>query len=229
MDYILSSNLFSHAPTSRAVLEKIRENIPLYVSEKRLSHILSVEREALRLSDILFPYLGIDKKYQSDISAAALLHDITKKYTTEEHAGVCSQKNIPVSKYELSRGFTLHAKTGAFAARDIFGINDIVFSAIYCHTTGKEDMNVFDKIIFIADYIEETRTAKECIAAREYFYNNAENTKDKLLLLDLTIIKALKATVSYLLEINSPVECETIDTLNFLLAEYALQKQHTGD
>ena len=86
-------------------------------------------------------------------------------------------------------------------------------------------MNIFDKIIFIADYIEETRTAKECIAARDYFYNNEVNTKDKLLLLDLTIIKALKATVSYILECNSPIECETINTLNFLLAEYALQPE----
>lgn len=219
------NNIFTHEPTSTAVLEKIRENIPHYVSEKRLLHILSVEREALRLSDIMFPYLGIDKKYQSDISAAALLHDITKKYNLEEHTAVCRNKKIPVCKYELIRGFTLHAKTGAFTARDIFGINDIVFSAIYCHTTGKEDMNIFDKIIFIADYIEETRTAKECIDARDYFYNNAENTKDKLLLLDLTIIKALKATVSYILESNSPVECETINTLNFLLAEYALQPE----
>jgi len=221
----LTNNIFTHEPTSTAVLEKIRENIPQYVSEKRLLHILSVEREALRLSDIMFPYLGIDKKYQSDISAAALLHDITKKYKLEEHTKVCRNKKIPVCKYELIRGFTLHAKTGAFTARDIFGINDIVFSAIYCHTTGKEDMNIFDKIIFIADYIEETRTAKECIAARDYFYNNEVNTKDKLLLLDLTIIKALKATVSYILECNSPIECETINTLNFLLAEYALQPE----
>ncbi len=220
----MSSNLFSHEPTSKAVLEKIRENIHLYVSEQRLSHILSVEREALRLSEIMFPYLRIDKKYQSDISAAALLHDITKRYSIEEHTKVCCDKNIPVCKYELTRGFTLHAKTGAFVARDIFGINDIVFSAIYCHTTGKEDMSIFDKIIFIADYIEETRTAKECIAARDYFYSNAEKSEDKLLLLNLTIIKALKATVSYLLDSNSPVECETINTLNFLLAEYALQR-----
>lgn len=222
------NNIFTHEPTDNDTLEKIRVCIADYMSEKRLIHTLSVEKTALDLAKILFAYLGIDEKYFSDISAAALLHDITKKYTLEEHKAVCMDKKIPVCKYELTRGFTLHAKTGAFTARDIFGINDIVFSAIYCHTTGKEDMNVFDKIIFIADYIEETRTAKECICARNYFYENEKSEKNKLLLLDLTIIKALKATVSYLLESNSTIECETINTLNFLLAEYALQHQRTG-
>ena len=225
----MENNVFIHSPTSVETLCKIRAALPSYISGKRLMHTYSVEKEALKLAEILFPELSVDRKYLSDISAAALLHDITKRYSIEEHTKVCCDKNIPVCKYELTRGFTLHAKTGAFVARDIFGINDIVFSAIYCHTTGKEDMSIFDKIIFIADYIEETRTAKECIAARDYFYSNAEKSEDKLLLLNLTIIKALKATVSYLLDSNSPVECETINTLNFLLAEYALHFQRTGD
>ncbi len=218
------NSLYSHAPTSKECLEKIRTSLPLYISGKRLEHTYSVEKEALRLSQILFPVLNIDEKYLSDISAAALLHDITKYLSFDEQKEICRKYGIEADLESDSSTAVLHSRTGAFAAREAFGINDIVFGAIYCHTTGKEDMNVFEKIIFIADYIEETRTHSACIEAREYFYSSVQGGIDVIKALDMTIMMSLDATISYLESKASNIDSQTIKARNFLLAEYALQR-----
>lgn len=220
----MAENIFNHIPTSKETLEEIRKALPSYIAEKRLIHTLSVEREALKLSKILFEYLGISKEYFSDISAAALLHDITKYYPLERQLEICKENGIDVDKESMSNSAVLHSRTGAYIARQEFGINDTVFSAIFCHTTGKEDMNIIDKIIFIADYIEETRTHSSCLEAREFFYSSVKDGKDILKTLDMTILMSLDATLSYLERTNSHIDSQTIKARNFLLAEYALQR-----
>ena len=222
-------NCFTHEPTTAENLEIIRSSIPSFLSGKRLEHTFSVEREALKLAEILFPYSGIDKKYLSDISAAALLHDITKYLPEEEHTRILKENNVDIDCIKDKSTAILHAKTAPFVAKEKFGINDIVFSAIFNHTTGKENMNIFDKIIFIADFIEETRTHKSCILAREYFYNNISTCKDKTEILDKTIIMSLDSTLSYLNETGAVIDTDTIKARNFLLAEYALPSKRTGD
>lgn len=219
----MKHNSYMHEPTSPEELEKIRAAVPSYISGKRLSHTFSVEKEALRLAEMLFPLLKIDKKYLSDISAAALLHDITKYLSPEEQTSICEKYGIKVDS-SCKNSAVLHSRTGAFIAREKFGINDTVFSSIYCHTTGKEDMNIFEKIIFIADYIEETRTHPQCIKAREYFYSEAAKSDNPLKTLDMTIIMSLDSTLCYLEGIGAKIDSDTIKARNFLLAEYALQR-----
>lgn len=221
-------NVFTHTPTSENVLTKIRAALPSFISEKRLLHTLSVEKEALRLAELLFDYLGISKEYYTDISAAALLHDITKYYPLEKHLEICNSNGIPIDENSRSNTAVLHSRTGAVVARQEFGINDTVFSAIFCHTTGKEDMNVFDKIIFIADYIEETRTHKSCKEARAFFYDSLSKESDIIKILDMTILMSLDATLSYLEESGSYIDSQTIKARDFLLAEYALLARRTG-
>ena len=86
------------------------------------------------------------------------------------------------------------------------------------------DSYIFEKIIFIADYIEETRTHSECIKAREYFYSHAKLKSHLLKTLDMTIIMSLDSTLSYLESTCSHIDSQTIKARNFLLAEYALQR-----
>lgn len=219
---MMKMNIFNHVPTTGETLEKIQRLLPSFIDGKRLSHTFSVEKEALTLCDIFFPELGIDKKYKNDISAAALLHDITKYLSNDEHKEILKNNGECYSSDDLSEG-VLHAFTGAYKAREFFGINDFVFSAIYFHTTGKENMNIFDKIIFIADYIEETRTHAQCIKAREYFYSNIEKAGDKMEILDRTILMSLQSTLNFLESKGLKVNPLTNKARIFLLAEYALQ------
>lgn len=219
----MKRDVFTHEPTKLGKLDEIRAAIPQYISGKRLIHTYSVEKEALKLAELLFPVLEIDNKYLSDISAAALLHDITKYLSLDEQKCICEKYSINAD-FSCGNTAVIHSRTGAFVAKERFDINDTVFGAIYCHTTGKENMNIFEKIIFIADYIEETRTHSECIKAREYFYSHAKLKSHLLKTLDMTIIMSLDSTLSYLESTCSHIDSETIKARDFLLAEYALQR-----
>lgn len=52
----------------------------------------------------------------------------------------------------------LHAKVGAMLAKVKYDIDDEeVLGAIRWHTTGKPNMNLLEKIVYVADYIEPRR------------------------------------------------------------------------
>lgn len=89
---------------------------------------------------------------------AGLLHDCAKCRTTEEKTALCAKYDIPVSEIEIKNPGLLHAKAGMALAIKKYGITDPdILHAIRVHTTGEPNMNVLDKIIFIADYIEPLR------------------------------------------------------------------------
>ncbi len=209
---------FTHDETSFDVLLDVRSRIFEFLSGHRLMHTLSVETEAVSIAKEIFPSLNIDSKYLYDISCAALLHDITKQFDEQMQREICKKHSL-----EYKSSPTLHARTGAFFAKDTWNINEYVFSAIFFHTTGKEDMNIFEKIIFIADYIEKMRSAPSCIEARSYFWNNIKGTENKLEVLDKTILLSLNFTLDYLAEKGAEIDEDTIKARDYFLAEYALQ------
>ena len=84
-------------------------------------------------------------------------------------------------------------------------------------------MNIFEKIIFIADYIEKERTHIQCVRAREYFYSNIQKADNKIEILDKTILMSLENTLSFLQSKGLRVNPLTDRARIFLLAEYALQ------
>lgn len=213
----MTTNVFTHVPTEKELLNRIRTSIPSYISGKRLMHTYSVEKEAVRIAEIIFPYLGINPDYLSDISASALLHDIAKQLSDEKQAEICKEYNIEYT----SDSAVLHSRTGAYVAKRDFNVNDIVFSSIFCHTTGKNDMNIFEKIIFISDYIEETRTHSSCIEARNYFYQNINTADDKISVLNKTILISIDATLRFLIDRAGTIDIETINARNSVLRELA--------
>ena len=89
---------------------------------------------------------------------AGVLHDCAKGYSDEELLKICRKKQIAVSDSELAAPYLLHAKVGAYLAKEEYGIKEQeVLSAIRYHTTGRAAMTPLEQIIFIADYIEPNR------------------------------------------------------------------------
>ncbi|NLV85656.1 MAG: HD domain-containing protein, partial [Clostridiales bacterium] len=82
---------------------------------------------------------------------------------------------------ELKNTKLLHAKTGAAMAKDIFGVDEAVYKAILWHTTARENMNLLEKIIYIADYIEPNRIFDGVSELRRLAYEDL----DKALILGL--------------------------------------------
>jgi len=93
---------------------------------------------------------------------AGLLHDCAKCFSTEKLLTIIDNENLDVTEDEKMNYKTLHAPVSAYVAQKEFGVEDSeILSAIRFHTIGKTDMSVFEKIIFLADKIEEKTREKE--------------------------------------------------------------------
>ena len=128
----------------------LRGKVLDYLDERRVAHVAGCEAEAVRLAR----HWGEDPELAAE---AAILHDITKRCSHEEQLKLCEKYGIITDKAERDNPRLLHAKTGAALARALFGVDDMVFEAIRWHTTGKPDMSLFEKILYLADYIEPSR------------------------------------------------------------------------
>lgn len=167
---IIKNNYYGALPE----LTWLRGEIVQYLSPKRLAHVAGCESEAV--------LLAIRYGEDADSAAeAAILHDITKRLSYEEHLNLCEKYGIVCDKSELDNVKLLHAITGSALAKDVFGVSDDIANAIRWHTTGKPDMTLLEKIIYIADYIEPNRDFPGVDKLRELAYKNL----DEALLLGL--------------------------------------------
>ena len=129
----------------------LREQACALLKPKRVPHVLGCEETARRLA--------LRWGYDADEAAeAALLHDMTKRWTTEEQLRYCGEKGIRLDEDERANPQLLHARTAAIAARELFGAPPAICDAIRWHTTGKPDMDLFETILYLADMIEPNRS-----------------------------------------------------------------------
>ncbi|MDR1299859.1 MAG: nicotinate (nicotinamide) nucleotide adenylyltransferase [Oscillospiraceae bacterium] len=148
---------------ARPDLEWLRERAYGMLDEARVPHVAGCEGEAAKLAR----RWGADARSARE---AAILHDITKRLDTAGQAQLCERYGITADDIETDNPRMLHAKTGAAVARDVFGARDDVYGAIMWHTTGREDMSLLEKVIYIADYIEPTRDFENVDRLRELAY-----------------------------------------------------------
>lgn len=199
-------------------LTELRQSVAGYISGKRLSHTLAVETECESLANIF----ALDEAQTEKLRIAALLHDITKQKTTEEQIALCRSFGIPYTEQDVLSPKVFHARTGAAVAkRDFPALADqTVCDAIRCHTVGKPDMTLLDKLLFLADYIEPTRTFEDCVRLRALFYDALPDTAPKRLShLNRILITALDMTISDLIGSGALIAIETMSTRNALLSE----------
>lgn len=198
-----------------ARFDEIQEKVRSLQSEKRFRHTLAVVKEA----EYIAKTCAFGETEAEKAALAALLHDITKCFSEEEQEEMAAKYGI-TEPYEAP---TVHEKTGAHFARELFGaetVGDEIFSAIYCHTTGKAGMSALDMAVFIADYTEETREHAVCREMREYLHAeceklNGEREKAEALLRDVTM-KIISNTLSFLTLKKRKIDPTTVEAWNFL-------------
>ena len=180
--------------------EELRPIALSYLKPKRMPHVLGTEQEAVRLAE----------RYGADVTKAriaALLHDCTKKLDMDEQLALCKKYHIPLDELERKALKLLHSKTGAAIARDVFAVDDDVYNAILYHTTGKPDMTLLEKIIYLADYIEPTRDFPGVEALRRTVYED----------LDRGLLMGLTMTIDEMEEMGNPVHHMTRDARDYLM------------
>ena len=149
--YILRQGLYgTHVDLKALGHEDLTACSLSMVYAKRHAHICGVEEEAVKLAR----RWGAEETHAR---RAGILHDCTKYLSLEEQLQICEKYDIVLDDMERESAKLLHSKTGAALARDIYGEEDAVYWAIYWHTTGRADMTLLEKIIYLADYIEPNR------------------------------------------------------------------------
>lgn len=131
--------------------ETLKETSLSLHMEKRIPHVIGCCETAVALAR----RWGAN---ETDAARAGILHDVTKALDKRAQLLLCEKYGIMVGDFERENYKLLHAKTAAAVARDIFGENDAVCEAIYWHTTGRADMKLLEKILYIADYMEPNRS-----------------------------------------------------------------------
>ena len=198
--YILRHGLYGvRADLKHLPLSQLRPVALSYLKYKRIPHVLGTEQEAIRLAE----------RYGADVEkarVAALLHDCTKKLNMEEQLALCSHYGIELDELEQKALKLLHAKTGAAIARDVFGVDEEIYHAIWWHTTGHAGMTLLEKIIYLADYIEPSRDFPGVDKLRKVCYED----------LDKGLLMGLDMTIQEMTEMGNPVHRATVEARDAL-------------
>jgi len=199
------------------MLDDLREKVRPYMNEKRYLHTLSVERECAAIGRLMLP----DRVPK--LRAAALLHDITKMLSLEKQLKLCRTFGIIYRTNDILSPKLFHAKTASALIENDFPefADDEIISAVRWHTTGRRDMSLFEGIVYLSDYIEETRTFNECVLLRKYFWDSvSENERSLDQIYCETMIKSFDLTIDSLIEEKSPIDRDTVDARNYFIEVY---------
>ena len=169
----------------------------------RLYHSYCVADEAVRLAKLY----GEDthKAY-----VAGLLHDITKKFSREQHLKILSDFDIILSDIELISPPLLHAISGEAYLRNIIKIDDReILDAVRFHTTGREGMKKLELILFVADLTS---------ADRDYPDVEVSRAKSNISLEDAALY-GLEYVIRDLTQRKKVIHPDTLYAYNYLIKQ----------
>lgn len=181
-------------------LNKLRKEISKVQDGKRYEHTLSVAYTASNLAAC----------YGENIDhalIAGLLHDCAKCLPDDKLLSICEKQHMQISQEEYKKPSLLHAKVGSYLAEKKYHIvNRDILNAIHNHTTGRPDMSLLEKIIFVADYMEPgRRQAPRLEQVRRMAFAD----------LDKAVLMILEDTLKYLQASGSVVEQTTQVTYQY--------------
>ena len=186
--------------TDTEYIKNLTTRMQELLPEKRFAHSLGVQETAIKLAK----HWGAD---ENKASIAGLVHDCCKMLTLEEGKAIADKYNLVLDEISRNSRGLMHAPLGAAYAQHEFGIDDEeVLCAIRYHTTGKPDMTVLEKIIYVADYIEPTRKDYPWLEPlRVLAYEN----------LNAAVLYGLDVSIAYVEDRNEPVDIITVEARNY--------------
>lgn len=184
-------------------MKKIKKYLKKHLTKERYHHTVGVAYTAMSMAMKYNPQPD-NNEFMIKAEIAGLLHDCAKCMDNDKKIRICNKNQISYSKIEAENLYLLHGKVGAYIARKEFDILDEdILNAITWHTTGRPDMSLLEKIIFVADYIEPSRRPiPELNLIRQLAFTD----------IDQAVIKILENTLKYLNEKGSPIDDMTQKT-----------------
>ena len=180
-------------------MDKLEQVVIRLLKPSRVPHVLGCRDTAVALAK----HWGAN---EVDAARAGLLHDITKALDGPRQLTLAGEYGIILNAFQQKYPKTLHALTGSLVAAAMFGENEAVVQAIRHHTTGKADMNLLEKIIYVADYMEPNRNFPGVEKLRELAFTD----------LDAALKLGLTMTLELLNQQGSEVSPESREALAWL-------------
>ena len=170
------------------------------LTPQRLYHSICVAEQAKHLAE-KFGY-NPQKAY-----TAGLIHDIMRYEPVEKMLELIENDGQVLTDSEKSITVTLHAIAGEVYLRKNLNVTDKdILSAVRWHTTGKEDMSLLEKIIYVADLTSEDREYPDILEVRAL----AEESLDK------TCLRGLSFTIEDNSKKCRPIHIDTVKAYNYL-------------
>ena len=168
LDYIRENRLYdTRTPWKNLPMEELEPIVVSLLNPNRVKHVLGCRDTAVALAK----RWGAD---ETDAARAGILHDITKAIDGPLQLTLCDAYGKLLDDFSKRYPRTLHALTGSMVAQRIFGENDAVVSAIEFHTTGRANMTLLEKIIYVADYMEPNRDFPGVERLRELAFSDID-------------------------------------------------------
>ena len=190
LDYIREHRLYdTRSDWKNLPMDRLEQVVVSLLKPNRVAHVLGCRDTAVELAK----RWGAD---ETDAARAGILHDITKAIDGPLQLTLCEAYGKILSDFSRRYPKTLHALTGSMVAQRIFGENEAVVSAIEHHTTGKADMSLLEKIIYVADYMEPNRNFPGVETLRELAFSDIDAALKLGLEMTLEHLKRQGAEVS---------------------------------
>lgn len=182
-------------------MEEIKLYLKTNLKEKRYTHTLGVADTAKKLAKLN----GISEE-KAEI--AGLAHDVAKNLSKVNMKEIIDKNNIIISDVERNNADLWHSIIAPIEAKDKLEIEDEeILDAIRWHTTGKTDMSILTKIIYISDMIEINRNFDGVEEIREITFDD----------LDRGVYYGLTHSIEFLLIKNLLIDENTMRARNYLL------------
>lgn len=132
--------------------DELKHWLKARVSSERFLHSLGVLEAATELAR----RYGVD---ETPLRQAALLHDCAREFSNDELVATAEKWGILVRDVDRGSPVLLHGKVAVeIAARDLGLTEPATLSAVRWHTAGHPGMTLSDKLFYLADVTEPTRS-----------------------------------------------------------------------
>lgn len=148
--------------------EVIYNDAKISLSEKRFRHSEGVAERAVEYAKIYGANI-------EEAKLAGIAHDIAKEIPKNEIEKYAEELGIKLDDIEKINLGLPHAKLGAEICKTKYGFTEDMVNAVKYHTTGRENMSLLEKIIYLADATEKGRTYFDL----EYYVDLVKNDIDR--------------------------------------------------
>lgn len=182
----------------------IKDYLCSTLSAKRFNHSEGTAKTAEELAIIY-------KEDSKKAYLAGLVHDCTRETDMIDQNSMVKALGITIDELTLSTKDLLHAHTAEYLMINHFNIYDEkIISAVKFHTTGRENMSLLEKILFLADVIEPSRS----FPGIEYIRQLAGDNIDEALL------AAFESSIKFLLGKRQMIHPNTVLARNYILKHF---------